>query len=105
MSSAAVTVGVVVAALEAANFSLKRQRGSHMQYAHDDGRRVTVPGSRKKEEIKKGTLGAIQRNAGIRFGIYLLAGTYFGAQALLSGGINEAEGMQFAGLNRAPSVT
>ncbi|MEI6351564.1 MAG: type II toxin-antitoxin system HicA family toxin [Verrucomicrobiota bacterium] len=29
--------------LEAAGFTLVRQRGSHMQYRHSDGRATTVP--------------------------------------------------------------
>ena len=29
--------------LEALGFALARQRGSHMQYRHDDGRCTTVP--------------------------------------------------------------
>ena len=33
----------ICAVLEALGFSLVRQRGSHMQYRHPDGRGTTVP--------------------------------------------------------------
>lgn len=100
-----VTVGAAITALEAAGFVFKRMKGDHRMFHHDDGRRCLVAGGRDKDEIPRGTLGRMKRAAGIRFGIYLLAGTYFGMQAILSGGINDTEGAQFAGLNKGPSVT
>lgn len=45
-------------------FVLKRIRGSHHTYKHDDGRITIVP---KHKEIKIGTLKEIERQSGIKF--------------------------------------
>lgn len=41
------TASVLCNALTRDGFVLTRQQGSHHRYAHDDGRRVTVPFTRK----------------------------------------------------------
>ncbi len=50
-------------ALEAHGFVFERQTGSHAHYRHADGRWTTIPMHTK--EIKKGTLHAILKNAGL----------------------------------------
>ena len=40
-------------------FVFTRQRGSHHRYAHQDGRRVTVPFTRKGDTLAPGTLRSI----------------------------------------------
>ena len=42
-----VTAREVCRALEQDGFTLARQRGSHQRYTHPDGRRVTVPFTRR----------------------------------------------------------
>lgn len=51
-----VTARRIVVALMADGFELKRQRGSHRQYAHPDGRRVTVSFHHASDTIPLGTL-------------------------------------------------
>ena len=46
-------------ALAQDGFSTVRQRGSHRRYRHPDGRRVTVPFTRKGDTFAAGTLRSI----------------------------------------------
>lgn len=48
--------------LEKSGFTLFRQRGSHAQYRHPDGRKTSVPMHRR--ELKRGTLHGILKQAG-----------------------------------------
>jgi predicted RNA binding protein YcfA (HicA-like mRNA interferase family) len=50
----------VVRMLEAHGFICVRQRGSHMLYRHDDGRRTTVPMHNK--ELRRATLHSILKD-------------------------------------------
>jgi predicted RNA binding protein YcfA (HicA-like mRNA interferase family) len=54
----------VCRALEALGFSLVRQRGSHMQYRHADGRGTTVP-SHPGRDISPILLRQIARDIGM----------------------------------------
>jgi predicted RNA binding protein YcfA (HicA-like mRNA interferase family) len=54
-----VTARRLVAALERAGFTLKRQSGSHRQYAHPDGRRVTLSFHHSSDTFRMGTLRSI----------------------------------------------
>ena len=49
----------LIAALTAAGFTLKRQRGSHRRYAHPDGRRVTLSFHHASDTFRTGTLKSI----------------------------------------------
>ena len=49
----------LISALERDGFVLDRQRGSHHNYIHRDGRQVTVPFSRTGETFAIGTLRSI----------------------------------------------
>ena len=49
----------LIRALLDEGFFLVRQRGSHRRYAHEDGRRVTVPFTRSGETFAIGTLKSI----------------------------------------------
>lgn len=53
------TARALCRALERDGFQLTRQRGSHQRYAHPDGRRVTVPSTRRGETFAPGTLRSI----------------------------------------------
>lgn len=50
--------------LESLGFSLVRQRGSHMQYRHADGRRTTVP-NHQGRDISPLLLHQIARDIGM----------------------------------------
>ena len=54
----------LIRAMERAGYKFDRQKGSHIVLRHDDPpyRRLTIPDHR---EIKKGTLRAILRHAGL----------------------------------------
>ena len=54
----------VCAILHALGFALVRQRGSHMQYRHDDGRATTVPNHGGKD-ISPILLRQIARDIGM----------------------------------------
>ena len=49
----------LVRALIRDGFELRRKVGSHERYAHDDGRRVTVPYTRRGDTFAVGTLHSI----------------------------------------------
>ena len=51
-----ITAGRLVRALTQDGFEFLRQRGSHHRYGHSDGRRVTVPFTRRGDAIAMGTL-------------------------------------------------
>jgi len=53
------TAHEVCRALERDGFTFTRQRGSHHRYAHPDGRRVTVPFTRRGDTFAPGTLRSI----------------------------------------------
>jgi len=53
----------LVRALEKHGFVLLRQRGSHAQYRHTDGRKTSVPMHSK--ELPKGTCHKILKQAGL----------------------------------------
>ena len=53
------TAHEVCRALERDGFTFTRQRGSHHRYAHADGRRVTVPFTRRGDTYAPGTLRSI----------------------------------------------
>jgi len=50
--------------LEALGFALARQRGSHMQYRHSDGRGTTIP-NHAGRDISPILLGQIARDIGM----------------------------------------
>jgi predicted RNA binding protein YcfA (HicA-like mRNA interferase family) len=50
------TARALCRALEQDGFMLTRRRGSHHRYAHPDGRRVTVPFTRRGNTFAPGTL-------------------------------------------------
>jgi predicted RNA binding protein YcfA (HicA-like mRNA interferase family) len=52
----ALTARRLCAALTADGFQLRRQRGSHRQYVHPDGRRVTVTYHHASDTFPPGTL-------------------------------------------------
>ncbi len=54
----------LLAALERAGFFVTRQRGSHAQMRHADGRRTTVP-LHGHRDMPRGTLRAILRDIDI----------------------------------------
>jgi len=54
----------VVRLLEALDFEEVRQRGSHKQFRHADGRRTTVP-FHKGRDISPGLLRQIIRDVGV----------------------------------------
>ncbi|MSQ06804.1 MAG: addiction module toxin, HicA family [Dehalococcoidia bacterium] len=53
------TIRQITNALQRDGFSLVRQRGSHQQYRHTDGRQVTVPYTRPGGTFAPGTLRSI----------------------------------------------
>jgi predicted RNA binding protein YcfA (HicA-like mRNA interferase family) len=53
----------VDALLRRHGFAVLRQRGSHVHYAHPDGRRTTVP--RHGRDVPSGLVAAIVKDAGI----------------------------------------
>ncbi len=60
-----VTARELIRALARDDFELRRQTGSHQQYAHVDGRRVTVSCHRLSDTFPVKTLRSmIQRQAG-----------------------------------------
>ncbi|MDE1819993.1 MAG: type II toxin-antitoxin system HicA family toxin [Euryarchaeota archaeon] len=58
------TARKVIRALERLGFVQDHQRGSHLHLKHPDGRIVTVP-VHPGEDLRKGTLRAIIRDAGV----------------------------------------
>ena len=58
----------VTRALESAGFAYVRTKGSHCVYRHRDGRAAVVP---DHGVVKRGTLGSILRQAGIKPGEFL----------------------------------
>lgn len=54
-----VTARDLVRALLRDGFELRRKRGSHDRYAHEDGWRVTVPYTRRGDTFAIGTLHSI----------------------------------------------
>lgn len=54
-----VTVRQLVSALQADNFQLQRQKGSHRHYRHADGRRVTLSFHHSSDTFRLGTLKSI----------------------------------------------
>ncbi len=60
------TVGEVIRIIERAGWYQVRMRGSHRQYKHPEmPGRVTISGN-LGDEVKKGTLGSIRRQAGLK---------------------------------------
>lgn len=53
------TAGDVIRALTRDGFDFARQRGSHHRYTHPDGRRVTIPFTRRGDTFELGTLRSI----------------------------------------------
>jgi len=51
----------LITAVERLGFARIRQRGSHVRFAHDDGRRTTIPDHGNKS-VPKGLLLRIVRN-------------------------------------------
>lgn len=51
----------LIAAVERLGFNRVRQRGSHVRFAHDDGRRTTIPDHGNKS-VPKGLLIRIVRS-------------------------------------------
>jgi len=49
----------LVSALQADNFHLQRQKGSHRHYRHADGRRVTLSFHHSSDTFRPGTLRSI----------------------------------------------
>jgi predicted RNA binding protein YcfA (HicA-like mRNA interferase family) len=54
----------LVRALEDAGFVVVRQKGSHVQLRHPDGRATTVPAGRK--DLSLPLLRAIERQSGVK---------------------------------------
>jgi predicted RNA binding protein YcfA (HicA-like mRNA interferase family) len=54
-----VTARDLVRALLRDGFEFRRRSGSHERYAHEDGRRVTVPYTRRGDTFAIGTLRSI----------------------------------------------
>jgi len=54
-----ITARLLLRALQADGFALKRQKGSHRHYFHPDGRRVTLSFHRSSETFRPGTLRSI----------------------------------------------
>jgi predicted RNA binding protein YcfA (HicA-like mRNA interferase family) len=51
----------LIAAVERLGFARVRQRGSHIRFAHDDGRKTTIP-DHGNHSVPKGLLLKIVRN-------------------------------------------
>ena len=55
----------LIHALLEEGFYFARQRGSYHRYHHPDGRRITVPFTRRGDTFARGTLGSIiEKQAG-----------------------------------------
>jgi predicted RNA binding protein YcfA (HicA-like mRNA interferase family) len=54
-----VTARQLVSALQADNFQMVRQKGSHRHYRHPDGRRVTLSFHHSSDTFRPGTLRSI----------------------------------------------
>ena len=53
------TARLLISALQADGFTLRRQKGSHRHYLHPDGRRVTLSFHHSSDTFRSGTLRSI----------------------------------------------
>jgi predicted RNA binding protein YcfA (HicA-like mRNA interferase family) len=51
----------LISVVERLGFARVRQRGSHIRFAHDDGRKTTIP-DHGNQSVPKGLLSKIVRN-------------------------------------------